>query len=245
MMEFGFLNFFWKYFAPKIITKLRQWDFVAAQRPDFFIANSKNTSSRISKYYGRESEVIYPCVDTDKFKLQTKKEDLYLYVWRCIPYKKFDLIVDTFNENWKKIVLVTNTDNKLYSELKKKSKDNIEWKFNISREEVNKLFWQAKAFLFPPEEDFWLVPIESMASWTPVIAYNKWWALETVVEWKTWIFFEEQTVSSLNEAIEKFEKMAFDSDEIRKHALKFDKKVFREELLKFIDSKLRKCIKNI
>jgi len=238
MMEFWILNFVWKYFAPKIINKLRQWDFVAAQRPDFFIANSENTSKRISKYYWRESEVIYPCIDTSKFKLNEKKEDFYLYVWRCIPYKKFDLIVDVFNKNWKKIILVTNTDNKLYRKLKKKSKDNIQWKLNLSREEVNKLFGKAKAFLFPPEEDFWLVPIEAMASWTPVIAYNKWGALETVVDWKTWIFFEEQTVSSLNKTINKFENMSFDSKEIREYAMKFDKKVFNKEILKFITKKL-------
>ncbi|MBT3728715.1 glycosyltransferase [bacterium] len=80
-----------------------------------------------------------------------------------MPYKKFDLIVEAFNKNGRKLILVTNTDNKLYRELREKSKDNIEWKFNISNEEKNELFSQAKAFLFPPEEDFGLVPIEAMA----------------------------------------------------------------------------------
>jgi len=239
MMEFwGFLNFIWKLTAPKIIHKLRQWDFVAAQRPDYFIANSKNTKNRITKYYDRESEVIYPSIDIDKFKLNEKKEDFYLYVWRCIPYKKFDLIVDTFNENWKKIILVTNTDNKLYKELKNKSKSNIDWKLNISREETKELFSKSKAFLFPPEEDFWLVPVEAMVCWTPVIAYNKWGALETVIDWKTWLFFDKQTTTSLNKTIEKFEKMNFNYNEIRKHAEKFDKKIFKEKLLDFINKKL-------
>lgn len=240
MMEFWFLNIFAKYLMPRIVHKLRKWDFLSAQRPDYFIANSKNTQNRIKKYYGRDSKVIYPCIDTEKFELQTKKEDFYLYVWRCIPYKKFDLIVDAFNENWKKIVLVTNTNNKLYRKLKQKSKDNIEWKLNLPREEVNRLFWKAKAFLFPPEEDFWLVPIEAMVSWTPVIAYGKWWALETVEEDKTWIFFKEQTVSSLNEAIEKFDGITFDYVEIRKHAEKFDSQNFKNNLISFIEKRLEK-----
>lgn len=222
---------------PKIVHKLRQWDYVAAQRPDYFIANSINTKNRIKKYYGRESEVIYPSIDTSIYELNEEKEDFFLYVWRCIPYKKFDLIVDSFNENWKKIVLVTNTDNKLYKELKEKSNNNIIWKLNISKEETRKLFSNAKAFLFPPEEDFWIVPTEAMSCWTPVIAYKKWWALETVMDTKTWLFFEEQTVSSLNKSIKEFEKMNFNYKEIRKIALHFDKKHFKEEVLEFINKK--------
>ena len=236
MMEFWVLNFFWKWLMPRIVHKLRLWDFVASQRPDYFIANSINTANRIQKYYWRESTVIYPCIDTSKFDLKQTKSDFYLYVWRCIPYKKFDLLIDTFNKNWKKLILVTNTDNKLYKYLKEKSSSNIEWKLNITKTETIELFTKAKAFLFPPEEDFWLVPIEAMASWTPVIAYAKWWALETVVSDKTWIFFEEQTVDSLNNSIEKFEKMKFDYSEIREHAMTFDKANFRRELLWFIEN---------
>ena len=238
MMEFGIFNFLWKWLMPKIVHKLRQWDYVAAQRPDYFIANSINTKNRIKKYYNRESEVIYPSIDTSKFILNENKWDFYLYVWRCIPYKKFDLIVDSFNENWKKIVLVTNTDNKLYKELKEKSNNNIIWKLNISKEETNELFSNAKAFLFPPEEDFWIVPTEAMACWTPVIAYKKWGALETVIDKKTWIFFEEQSVESLNNCIDEFEKLSFDYKEISTIAKHFDKKYFKKEVLEFIGWKL-------
>lgn len=240
MMEFGILNPIWKWLMPRIVHKLRFWDFVASKRPDFFIANSINTKSRIKKYYNRESDVIYPWIDAQKFEYKKEKQDFYLYVWRCIPYKKFDLIVNAFNENWKKIIIVTNTDNSLFRKLKSISKPNIEWKLNLSKKETLELYSNAKCFLFPPEEDFWLVPIEAMISWTPVIAFWKWWALETVVSWVTWVFFEEQNIASLNKTINDFEKMTFDSEKIRLHAMKFDKKNFKKNILNYIEEKLAK-----
>ena len=84
---------------PKLITKLRKWDYAAAQRPDYFIANSINTQKRISKYYERESSVIYPCLDIENIPFSAEKQEYYFYAGRVIPYKKFDLIVDTFNAN--------------------------------------------------------------------------------------------------------------------------------------------------
>jgi len=234
MMEFWILNPIWKFLMPRIVHKLRIWDFIASKRPDFFIANSENTAWRIRKYYKRDASVIYPWIDLSKFRFSEEKQDYYLYVWRCIPYKKFDLLVDAFNENWKKLILVTNTDNKLYRELKFKSKDNIIWMLNVPRHELYELYSKAKAFLFPPEEDFWLVPIEAQASWTPVIAYRKWWALETVLDWVTWIFFDEQTVDSLNKSIKEFEKMIFDCKKIRDHSANFCVDKFKENLFEFI-----------
>lgn len=241
MMEFGgILNWIWKKIAPGKIHKLRQWDFCAAKRPDYFIANSKNTSSRISKYYKRDSEIIYPCIDISQSIFREEKQDYYFYIWRCIPYKKFDLLIESFNQNWKKLIIATNTNNKLYRELKEKSKNNIEWKFDASREEINNLYANARAFMFPPEEDFGIVPLEAMATGTPVIAYWKWGALETVVENSTWIFFSEQNSESVNTAIEKFETMNFDAKIIRNHAEKFDKKIFKQKLYNFIEQKLEK-----
>lgn len=237
MMEFGILNIFAKLFMPKIINSLRIWDFVASKRVDYFIANSKNTSSRIKKYYQSESQVIYPWIDTSSFYIWEKK-DFYLYVWRVIPYKKFDLVVEAFNKNKKPLVIITNTVNKLQKHLQSISKSNITWKINITEEEKIRLYREAKGFLFPVDEDFWLVPIEAMASWTPVIAYNKWWVKETVVENETWIFFDYQTPESLNKAIDNFEKMNFDSKKIRQHRLKFDKEIFKKKLLNFIKSKI-------
>lgn len=237
MMEFGLLNPLWKWLMPRIVHKLRQWDFVASKRPDYFIANSENTAKRIKKYYNRDAKVIYPGLDLSEFKIDNKKEDFYLYIGRCIPYKKFDLLVDAFNQNGKKIILVTNTDNKLYRALKSKSKENIAWKLNPTRYEIALLYSKAKAFVFPPEEDFGLVPLEAQVSGTPVIAYSKWGALETVIDGKTGIFFSEQTTESLNNAIDKFEDMKFDFVEVREHGEQFSKEKFKQDLLKFIEEK--------
>lgn len=238
MMEFGILNPIGKWLMPKIVHRLRMWDFLAAKRVDFFIANSKNTASRINKYYKKETCIIYPGLDLENIPFSEEKQDYYFYNGRCIPYKKFDLIVDAFNKNEKKLIIATNTDNKLYRSLKAKSKENITWKFGLNLDEINEIHSKARAFLFPPEEDFGLVPIAAMASGTPVIAYKKWWSLETVVEWVTWIFFENQSVRSVNNAIEEFENMHFDAKKIREHAMKFDKKIFQENILAYIKEKL-------
>lgn len=260
MMEFGILNPLAKWLMPKLIHKLRIWDFCAAQRPDYFLANSENTAARIKKYYDREATVLYPGIEIPQdsshihttplstLSCQERWDSFYLAVGRCIPYKKFDLLVEAFNGNGKKLICVTNTDNKLYKKLKKISGPNIEWKLGISRDETQALFASAKAFLFPPEEDFGLVPLEAMAHGTPVIAYGKGGALETVVPKETglrWdrsqatgLFFMEQTPESLNAAIEQFETMSFDSEAIKKHAKTFSKEVFQEKLVKFIQEKL-------
>ncbi len=238
MMEFGILNPLAKWFMPKLVHHLRMWDFLASKRVDYFIANSKNTAWRIKKYYKKEAKVIYPGLDLEHIPFSEEKEDYYFYNGRCIPYKKFDLIVDAFNKNGKKLIIATNTDNQLYRDLKAKSKPNITWKFWLSLDEINTIHSKAKAFLFPPEEDFWLVPIAAMASGTPVIAYKKWWSLETVKEWISGVFFENQSVRSLNNAIEDFENMTFDAQKIREHALQFDKNIFKENILSYIQEKL-------
>jgi glycosyltransferase involved in cell wall biosynthesis len=264
MMEFGFFNPLARFVLDRLIGWLRGLDYAAAQRVDFFIANSRNTQERIQKYYDRESTVIYPWVDLpllssrrDPFQAHLwekdnvtliskgdrdsfvslrndKKEEYYLSLGRCIPYKRFDLLVDAFNQNWKKLILCTATGTPLYRELKAKSKPNIEWRFRVSTEEKDALMAGARAFLFPPVEDFGLVPIEAMAMGTPVIAYGEGGALETVVNGVTGVFFSPQTPEALNIAIEKSEKMEWDREKIREHAEEFSKERFQESIQEFI-----------
>lgn len=152
---------------------MQKVDYEAAQKVDYFIANSRTTAERISKYYGRDAEVIYPGIESQDFAISNVDGGYYFGISRCIPYKRLDLLVDTFNRNGKRLILVTNTDNLLYRELKAKSKDNITWEFAVSSARKTQLFAEAKAFIFPPEEDFGLVPVEAMMAGTPVIAYGK------------------------------------------------------------------------
>ncbi len=280
MMEFGF----WNPFVKSIFRLVKWWmqkvDYEAAQKVDYFIANSETTAERIKKYYHRNAEVIYPWVDigwkqesggsggrhclnddeNNEVVEQSEKEwvwlpletfgtfgykstengvrekEYYLGMSRCIPYKKLDLLVEAFNQNKKNLILCTNTDNLLYRELVGKSWANITWIFTPSLEEKTKLYREARAFLFPPEEDFGLVPVEAMMSGTPVIAYGKWGATESVIESETGIFFTPQTPEALNEAIEKFEKMEWNSEKIRTRGMEFSKKIFQEKIQYFIQS---------
>ncbi len=254
MMEFGFLNPLARFVLDRLIGWLRRLDYAAAQRVDFFIANSRNTAERIQKYYDRDSTVIYPWVNLPLLSSwgtkdlpgkseqippsvgMTKKEEYYLWLGRCIPYKRFDLLVDAFNENSKRLILCTATDTPLFRELRARSKPNIEWRFRVSTEEKDVLMAGARAFLFPPLEDFGLVPIEAMAMGTPVIAYGEWGALETVVDGVTGLFFTPQSPEALNLAIEKFETMEWDREKIREHAKKYSKERFQESIRNYIET---------
>ena len=234
MMEFWLFNSLARFVLDRLIGWLRKLDYATAQRVDFFIANSRNTQERIQKYYDRESEVIYPGVNIPVMPTAWKEWDYYLGLGRCIPYKRFDLLVDAFNESGRRLILCTATDTPLFRELRAKSKSNIEWKYRVSNKEKDELMANAKAFLFPPLEDFGLVPIEAMAMGTPVIAYGEGGALETVVDGVTGVFFSPQTPESLNQAIERFETMGWDRDRIREHAEQFSKERFQENIWNYI-----------
>ena len=252
MMEFGILNPLVKSVFRLVKWWMKKVDYRAAQKVDFFIANSETTRERIQKYYNRDADVIYPGVDAPVLSfsegispsLESKqilasqgrqKEEYYFSIGRCIPYKKFDLLVDAFNTNGKKLILATGTDNLLYRTLREKSQPNIEWRFYPTNAEKTELMQHAKAFLFASEEDFGIVPVEAMMAGTPVIAYGKWGATESVADGKTGIFFTPQTAEALSEAVEKFEKMEFDREKIQKHAEKFSKENFKENIRNFLE----------
>lgn len=230
----------------KQIKKIREWDYCAAQRVDKYIANSNYIAGKIKEHYNRDADVIYPPVLTDKFKpVANPTNDYYLAVGRLIPYKKFDLIVRTLNKIGKPLKVVgTGSDLKKLKKLAARPNGrssgrspNVEILGRVSDNELVELYANCQAFIFPQIEDAGIVPLEAMASGRPVIALNRGGSLDSMKEGVTGIFFKEQTVESLSDAIERFEKMKFDPQKIREHAKKFDTKRFKEKIKTFIEEK--------
>lgn len=229
--------------AKIILHYMRIWDTRTSNGVDYFIANSKFIAKRIWKCYRREADVIYPPVDVEAFEYCDQKEDFYLTASRMVPYKKMDLIVEAFTQmpDKKLIVIGTGPD---FNKIQKiaQGHDNIKLMgyqpFSVLKEHMQK----AKAFVFAAEEDFGITPVEAQACGTPVIAYGKGGALETVrgLEVKdnpTGVFFYKQNEESLIKAISYFEnnleKIRF--EDCRKNALNFSINKFRIQMNKYID----------
>jgi glycosyltransferase involved in cell wall biosynthesis len=225
-------------YAKYVLHKIRLWDVATVNRVDHFIANSKFIAERIKKTYNRESIVIYPPVNTDFFSFQEAKEDYYFTASRMVSYKKIQLIVETFNElpNHKLIVGGKGPD---FEKIKKIAKPNIQILGYTSEDELKQYMQKAKAFVFAAEEDFGIVPVEAQSCGTPVIAFGKGGALETVIDGETGLFFHKQDVPSLLEAIEKFEKLTFNYTVIRENALKYSKQRFEKEMKEFVEEQYR------
>lgn len=225
--------------AKAILHYMRLWDYRTSNGVDYFIANSNFIAKRIWKCYRREATVIYPPVDVDAFELHENKEDFYLTASRMVPYKKMDLIVEAFSKMPDKKLIVIG-DGPDFNKIKSKTAENITLMgyqpFEVLKEHMQK----AKAFVFAAEEDFGITPVEAQACGTPVIAYGKGGTLETVLgldkEKPTGIFFEEQTINSICNAVNIFEanQEKFKPENCRRNAEKFSNKRFTEEIKEYI-----------
>ena len=239
--EFGYPGLI-KKFLPPFITYLRIWDSQASLRVDDFWSISNFIKDRVGKYYSRSSQVVYPPVNTAKFNISEQTGDYFLMVGRLVSYKRFDLAIKAFNQNGLPLKIVgTGPElNKLRSlasgtSRSKASGKNIEFLGLVSDEKLAKLYSNAQACIFPQEEDFGIVPLESMASGRPVIAYRRGGAVETIVENETGLFFNDQTPESLQEAIEKFYNLEFGPEVCRKQAERFDVGIFKENIIKHLN----------
>ena len=194
-----------KFLVQKSLKYIRKWDIATLDKVDHFIANSKFVQERIRRIYKRESTVIYPPVDVEKFTLVESKEDFYLVASRLVPYKKTKLIVEAFNlMPDKKLVVIGKGEE--YDEIKSIAKENIVVLGYQADEVLVEHMQKAKAFVYAAVEDFGIVPIEAMACGTPVIALNKGGTKETVIDAKTGVHFKEQTTQSIINAVQRFER---------------------------------------
>ncbi len=222
-----------KKLVPFFITYLRIWDKEAALRVDKFVAISNFVKARIKKYYSRDTEVIYPPVDARKYHINGEVDDYFLMVGRLVPYKRFDLAVKTFSAMGKPLKIIG--DGPERKRLEKIAGPNVEFLGLVSDYKMPEIYSRAQAVIFPQEEDFGIVPLESMASGRPVIAYRGGGALETIVEKQTGIFFDDQTEISLAQAVGRYYQTNWDPQAIRTHALKFDKEVFKAKIVDVVN----------
>lgn len=219
-----------------LVNYFRLVDEVISLRPDDYIAISKEVKKRIKRYYHRKSTVIYPPVSNlffQKHKKHTKK-DFYLVAGRLVPYKKVDIVIECFNKLNKELVIVGGGSE--LNRLKKMANPNIKFLGEVSDKDLIKYYSQAKALIFPGLEDFGLIPLEAQSQGTPVIAYGRGGARETVVNGKTGIFFGQQSPKSLELAIEKFERTTIKTIDCITNAKKFSEEKFKNNLLKYLQS---------
>lgn len=224
-----------------MLHKLRIWDLASSYRVDLFLTNSSFIGRRINKIYRRTAEVIFGPVALDDFSLETKKDDYYLTASRLVPYKKVELIASAFNAMPdKKLIIIGDGPDRHKIERVTKNAPNIEYLGYQSFESLIIFMKKAKAFIFAAEEDLGLTPIEAQACGTPVIAYGKGGVTDTVIPFKTGLFFHEQTAESIKDAVVEFENLNFDSNQVRLHAEKFSEGAFRERLVNAIELELSK-----
>jgi glycosyltransferase involved in cell wall biosynthesis len=217
---------------PLLLSVLKRWDLRAARRPDFFIANSETVAKRIKTFYGRDSIVIPPPIDVSRFQPDTVQEDYYLVLSRLVPYKRIDLAVAACTKLKRKLLVIGDGPDR--ARLEKIAGPSIQFLGRQSDEAVARYAARCRALLFPGEEDFGMTPLEVNAAGRPVIAFRAGGALETVVEGRTGIFFDQPNTESLMQAIEAFESYSWNAVDLRAHAARFDRTVFAARLIDYL-----------
>ena len=227
--------------AKWLLHKMRIWDNRTANGVDHFVANSRFIARRIKKVYGRDADVIYPPVNIAAFSLVEKKEEFYVTASRMVPYKKMDLIVEAFSQMPEKRLVVIG-DGPDMEKIKAKAGKNVEMMGYQPFPVLKDMMQRAQAFVFAAEEDFGITPVEAQACGTPVIAYGKGGVLETVIEdglLPTGVFFREQTIPALCDAVVRFEKNKdnFSPENCRANAEKFSTARFNIEFAQYVEEK--------
>lgn len=241
-----------RFFMDKWMPKIRLWDYVSAQRIDTIVANSKYIARRIQKFWNREASVIYSPVNIKRFypaEPPKPREDFYVAFSRLVPYKRIDLAIQACIELNKKLIVIGGGSEEKKLRAMAAGNDNIVFLGRASDEVLRDNLQRCKAMLFCAEEDFGLAPLEAQACGAPVIAFGRGGACETVVDKKTGVFFPQQTVDSLKEAIVRFEELytagKFKEAAITAHAKTFSEERFISEFSKIVEETQKKIALNI
>lgn len=216
---------------------LERWDRAAADRVHHFAAISTEVQKRIKRFYGRDSVVIYPPVDTLRFRNDRPPGDYYLSFGRLIPYKRVDLAVKAMTRLGRP--LRVGGDGRDRPRLERLAGTSIQFLGRVPDPDLPDVVAGCRAFVFPGLEDFGITPVQAMAAGRPVIAFAGGGARDTVIDGVTGVLFHEPTVDSLVAAVERFETLRFDPQVIRRHAERFDTSVFRQRLTEFVMEKCR------
>jgi glycosyltransferase involved in cell wall biosynthesis len=215
--------------ARKLFLDLRLWDYVAASRVDQFVANSRMTQQRIAAHYRRESIVIAPPIDVERYSPAGEVGDYYLVVSRNVPYKRIDLAVEAAQTLGRRLIVVGEGTQKLSC-----SSPLVSFRGKVSQSELIALMRGGRALLAPQLEDFGMAILEMNACGRPVIAFGRGGALETMIEGKTGLFFHTQDAEAVADAILRFEKQHFDPAAIRRHAERFAKEGFIAQIRQLV-----------
>ena len=218
-----------------LLAALKRWELDATRRVDDFIAISTVVQKRIRRLYGRDSVVIFPPVDTARFQPAGDPDDYYLCLGRLIPYKRTDLAILACNAMGRRLKIAGAGRDR--ANLERIAGPRVEFLGRVPDAEVSELMARCRGFIFPGREDFGISPVQAMAAGRPVIALGGGGTLDTIIDGKTGVFFDEQTPASLVEAIQRFEKLSFDSAAIRRHAQRFDSRVFEQKFKAYVDER--------
>lgn len=239
--NFGPLSFLIRPFIPLFVKWMRKLDLQSVKDVDYFMANSNEVKRRIKKYYGRESTVVWPAVDIERFQKEPTpkpKRNGFIIWGRHVPYKRFDLAIEACNQLQLPLTVIGSGPET--ERLKKLAGPTVTFTGRVSDEELVKLAHSAEAFLFPGEEDFGIAPVEAIAAGTPVVAYGSGGALDYVVPGKTGTFFQQQTTQSLSKRLSSFKNSSFSAHEVSDFSKRFSSKRYRDEFMKFVNSHTEK-----
>ncbi|MEH6756669.1 MAG: glycosyltransferase [Parasphingorhabdus sp.] len=227
---------FTKLAMPLLMHRLRQWDISSAQRVDSIVANSNFIARRVKKSWGRQADVVHPPIEVSLFRKSDDVQNQYLWVGQMTPYKRADIVVDAFTKLGLPLLMVGTGE--LAGDIAKRAGPNIKILERLDFADLRKAYAECRALIFPPEEDFGIVPVEANAAGRPVIAYGRGGIRDSIIPDHTGLFFEEQHPDALIDAVERFEQWLpqFNPDVAVQNAERFAPEIFDAKVKKIISA---------